>query len=87
MKNTSKVILALLTGAAAGSIVGLLMAPESGDKSRKKLMKNAKKLNQDIKANLEEVSVKGQAALKEVSDSLQDYKKLAEEKVSKAVHN
>ena len=37
--STSKLILAALAGAAAGVIAGILIAPESGKKTREKLKK------------------------------------------------
>ena len=37
MQNNSKLLLALLGGAAAGAAVGLLFAPSSGKGSRKKI--------------------------------------------------
>lgn len=37
MKDQSKVIVALLAGVAAGAILGLLLAPDSGKESRGKI--------------------------------------------------
>lgn len=36
MANTGSTLLALITGAAIGAGVGLLYAPDSGEKTRKK---------------------------------------------------
>ena len=46
MSKTSNTILALVTGAAIGAGLGLLYAPESGDKTRKKISKNAKEVKE-----------------------------------------
>lgn len=37
MENTGKVIAAFLAGAAAGASLGLLLAPDKGDDTRKKV--------------------------------------------------
>ena len=44
MSKTSNIILAALAGAAAGVAIGLLVAPEKGSDSRKKIKGAAKKL-------------------------------------------
>lgn len=42
--NTGKVIVSLLAGATAGVVAGLLLAPETGDETRKTLAQSASKL-------------------------------------------
>ena len=37
MENTGKIIAAFLAGAAAGASLGLLLAPDKGDETRKKV--------------------------------------------------
>lgn len=44
----SNAALLLLTGIAAGALAGLLLAPEEGAKTRKKLLKQAKKYKKDL---------------------------------------
>ena len=46
--NSGKIILALLAGASAGIVAGLLMAPDSGTVSRDNLKKYAGKLSKDM---------------------------------------
>ena len=41
--KVSNVALLILTGVAVGAIAGLLMAPEEGAQTRRKLLKKAKK--------------------------------------------
>ncbi len=41
MANTGSTLLALVTGAAIGAGIGLLYAPDKGEKTRKKLKKDA----------------------------------------------
>ena len=54
MESNGKLIMALLAGAAAGVIVGLLLAPEKGSDTRTKLADSAKKLADTILTKAEE---------------------------------
>ncbi|WGK65827.1 YtxH domain-containing protein [Croceiramulus getboli] len=64
--NTGNTLLALLTGAAIGAGVGILYAPDRGDKTRKKLKKNAQKaqekLNKEYQKASAQLSEKAQTA-------------------------
>lgn len=48
MSKSSNALVALVAGAAIGATVGLLYAPESGDKTRKKIKKQAQQAQHDI---------------------------------------
>ncbi len=52
--NSGKIMLALLAGASAGVIAGLLMAPDSGMATRDGLKKSASKLGKDLEKRLQE---------------------------------
>ncbi|MEK6481610.1 YtxH domain-containing protein [Catalinimonas sp. 4WD22] len=65
MDNSGKVISALLIGAAAGAIAGLLLAPESGDKTRRKLNKSAKNMLDDLEDAWEDSAER----IKDLADS------------------
>jgi gas vesicle protein len=52
--NSGKIMLALLAGASAGVIAGLLMAPDSGTATRDGLKKSASKLGKDLEKKLQE---------------------------------
>ncbi|SDR85904.1 Gas vesicle protein [Gillisia sp. Hel1_33_143] len=56
MANTGSTLLALVTGAAIGAAVGLLYAPESGDKTRKKITKESKKAQDQFNQKYKETS-------------------------------
>lgn len=49
MKDQSKLLLALLTGLAAGAAMGILLAPEKGSETRDKLSDALKNLGDSIR--------------------------------------
>ena len=48
MNNSNKTFIAFLAGAAAGAVIGLLLAPESGTETRDKLSRQADDLLNDL---------------------------------------
>ncbi|MCU7552159.1 YtxH domain-containing protein [Chitinophagaceae bacterium LB-8] len=48
MKDVNKVLIAAAIGLVAGSVLGILMAPEKGSGLRKKLVSRAKEISADI---------------------------------------
>ena len=48
MKDPGKVFTATLTGLLAGGVAGILLAPEKGQDTRKKLNKQSKKARKDF---------------------------------------
>lgn len=54
MKNSSKVLLALLGGVALGALVGVLLAPDKGSETRKKIKEKAKDLSDKAKDKFRE---------------------------------
>lgn len=52
MKNSSKVLIALGTGAAIGGMLGLLFAPAKGVETRNKIAESGKKLKQQFNEKL-----------------------------------
>ncbi|MDX5405117.1 MAG: YtxH domain-containing protein [Bacteroidota bacterium] len=69
MKTTEKVIIGTLAGAAAGLLAGILFAPESGEKTRKKIKRKA----DDVKRDLEDWKDKTVEKLETMKNSAQDY--------------
>ena len=54
MNNTIKLFSAFVLGAAAGLATGLLMAPDKGEKTRKKLIKEVDKAKKDLSVKADE---------------------------------
>jgi gas vesicle protein len=83
MNTKSKVVLGILGAAAAGVVIGLLIAPEKGSDMRKKLKKTAS----GWADNLSHLFVKGKEAaedgIEEVKEKGRQAKSAAEDKVNK----
>ncbi|MGY5851279.1 YtxH domain-containing protein [Salegentibacter sp. F14] len=56
MANTGNTLLALITGAAIGAGIGLLYAPESGEKTRKRLKDESEKAQERFNKKYNETS-------------------------------
>jgi len=54
MKNAKKLIGGLIAGAAIGIAIGVLLAPSSGAKTRKKLMRNSFRLKDDVVSSVDD---------------------------------
>ncbi len=72
MNNFSKVSLAFLAGAAAGAIAGILLAPDKGTETRRKITDKAK----DLK---ESATDKIRHGFQRVNDMKEKFSKEAEE--------
>ncbi|KDN54157.1 YtxH domain-containing protein [Flavobacterium seoulense] len=55
--NTGNTIIALVSGAAIGAALGILFAPDKGDKTRKKIKDGYKDLEKDLKSKLSNAKV------------------------------
>jgi gas vesicle protein len=87
MNTKSKVILGILGAAAAGVIVGMLIAPDKGKETRKKLRKTA----EDWADSMGHLWSRGKEAAEEAAQDIKDKaryaKSAAEEKVNKLKEN
>ena len=55
--NSSKVVVGILGGFAAGALLGVLFAPDKGSKTRKKIVYKSNGLVDDIKEKFEDLYV------------------------------
>lgn len=53
--NSSKILLGVLGGFAAGALLGVLFAPEKGSKTRKNIIGKGKSFSGDLKAKFEDL--------------------------------
>ena len=79
--TTNKIILGVLAAAAAGTIIGLLFAPEDGDNTRKKIKKKTNSLASDLIDALEKSKAKATETAENLKEEGKEYKDAA---VSKA---
>ncbi len=79
MTTKSKIVLGIAGAAAAGVVIGLLIAPEKGSDMRKRVKKTAG----DWAGSLSNLFVKGKEELEELKDKGRQAKSAAEEKVNK----
>jgi len=54
MASYGKIVGALIAGAAAGAVLGVLFAPDKGSETRKKLMKGTERLIDQLSDKIEE---------------------------------
>ncbi len=75
MNKNSKIGLAFLTGAAAGAIAGILLAPDKGTETRKKIADKAKGLKETMREKVKD-------GLQKANDLKEKFVKEAEEILS-----
>jgi len=54
MNNAGRVLLGFVAGAAAGAVVGILMAPDNGEKTRKMIADKSNKLKVDLNNKMQQ---------------------------------
>lgn len=91
--KSSKLLAAVLLGAAAGAVLGILFAPDEGSKTRKKIAKKTGELNDTVKKKLNELgeaitekyeSIRGEAndIMEKGKDKVQNLKDEAKRNLS-----
>ncbi len=83
MANTGNTLLALITGAAIGAGIGILYAPDSGDKTRKKLKDESKKAQDRLNKKYAETSSN---LTEKAKQARVDFETRLEETLSSASH-
>ena len=80
-KALSNVLFGFIAGAAVGTLAGILVAPDKGDVTRKKIAKKVKSVSKDVSATL---SDKVDKLKEQVNGMISDMKgkKAKEEKVA-----
>ena len=73
MDNSGKTFFAFLAGAAAGAVLGLILAPEKGDITRDKISRQADELLGDLEEQWAEGSAKLRAMANNVLDEAERY--------------
>ena len=78
MKNLSKIIIATSAGLIVGSALGLLFAPEKGEKTRKGISKKSKKLLRKIndqmsKERLTELKDEFEEHLNKINENIKNF--------------
>jgi gas vesicle protein len=79
--SNSKTILGFLAGAAVGSILGILFAPDKGTETRKKISETGSDVSESLKSKFNDFIDGIKDAYQGVKDDTED---LAEEGASKA---
>ncbi len=69
MNNTSKIFAAFAIGAAAGAIAGILLAPDKGAETRRKISEEGKKLAEKLKNKCCEAEQKMDEIKKEMEEA------------------
>jgi gas vesicle protein len=83
MNTNSKVLLGILGAAAAGVVIGMLVAPDKGNETRKKLKKTASDWADSLSHMWERGKQAAEEGAQEAKDKARYAKSSAEEKVSK----
>jgi gas vesicle protein len=79
MKNSNKILLGVAGFFAAGAIVGMLYAPDKGERTRRRIVRNSKGLYNSVKDTIEEK----RDALEEVRDRLKEKMEIVNEEMEK----
>lgn len=89
MDNKTKVILGIVGAAAAGAVVGMLLAPEKGSELRKKIKEKGTGFGEDLlnwfnesKEELTNLSKKVEKEVSNLHQTAQDTYQKAEKRVS-----
>ena len=83
MNTNSKVLLGILGAAAAGVVIGMLVAPDKGNETRKKLKKTASDWADSLSHMWERGKSAAEEGMQDAKDKARYAKSVAEEKANK----
>ena len=73
-EKNSGIVLGLLAGAAIGSLLGVLFAPEKGRETRKRLRRKAEDLRDEAFEQYEQLSEKAKQGVEKLKQEYEKYK-------------
>jgi gas vesicle protein len=83
--STSKVLLGVVVGLAAGAMAGILMAPDSGSNTRKKLSDRGQGMVDDLKGKFNDFLDGFMSHVETVKDDASDIADRAKNKIGETV--
>ena len=83
MNNTTKILTAFATGAVLGCVSGILMAPASGSRTRRKIRRKGEKIVSDVQDIISDVQDKISESKDKLVDLKEDLVKAVKENVEK----
>jgi len=81
MSKFTTILTTALLATATGVIAGVLIAPDSGKRTRKKLLKKARQFNDEF----DELTYQSKEIIKDLKDSIEDIRYSAEGAINKAI--
>ena len=82
MNSNSKLLLGILGAAAAGVVIGLLIAPEKGTEMRSRIARKATDLGNSLSNNFNNILSKADGELEEMKGKARRAKSAAEENLN-----
>jgi gas vesicle protein len=70
-----KIAYTLITGIAVGTLIGVLLAPDEGKETQRKIAKRGKKITDDLKCKFDELVDSVQDQIENIQDRLADMSK------------